>query len=60
MVESFFTPEELDPAKEAIGELVESLANKLYNAGKITSKLTMSVMSHCCTVYVSLLSDQFQ
>jgi hypothetical protein len=37
VIESFFTPEELDPAKEAVKQLVEDLADKLYKAGKIKS-----------------------
>lgn len=35
LVEKFFTPEELDPCKEAVSVLVEDLAQKLYKAGKI-------------------------
>lgn len=42
VVENFFTHDELDPCKDAVGDLVEELAQKLYNAGKIKSKYKMS------------------
>ncbi|KAL4219387.1 hypothetical protein ACF0H5_021967 [Mactra antiquata] len=35
VVEDFFKPEELQPCRDAIAEMVELLANKLYDAGKI-------------------------
>ena len=35
LVEEFFSREELDPCREAVNELVEQLAQKLYTAGKI-------------------------
>lgn len=42
MVESFFTEEELSPGKEAINDLVDELAHKLYNGGKIKSEYVQS------------------
>lgn len=36
VVDNFFQPEELNPAKDSIKDLVEQLAQKLYKAGKIT------------------------
>jgi len=38
MIDNFFKEEELNPCKEAINLLVDKLADKLYNAGKIKSK----------------------
>ena len=38
LVPNFFTQEELDPVKNAISELVDGLANKLFAAGKIDDK----------------------
>jgi hypothetical protein len=35
VIEDFFTPNELNPAINAIEDLVDDLAQKLYNAGKI-------------------------
>lgn len=35
VVEDFFRPEELQPCRDAIEEMVDLLANKLYDAGKI-------------------------
>ena len=35
----FFKPEELDPAREAVAEEVDKLANKLYDAGKIKGQV---------------------
>ncbi|XP_046548110.1 phytanoyl-CoA dioxygenase domain-containing protein 1-like [Haliotis rubra] len=35
VVEKFFSKEELDPCREAIEELIEDLAQKLYKGGKI-------------------------
>ena len=32
----FFKPEELDPVRKAVEIEVDDLANKLFNAGKIT------------------------
>lgn len=37
-MEKFFTEEELQPCRDAIADMVEMLANKLYEAGKIKSK----------------------
>jgi len=36
-LESFFKPEELDPGKLAIDELVDKLACTLFEGGKIKS-----------------------
>lgn len=48
MVENFFRPEELNACREAIKVLVDDLAKKLHDAGKITSKEnTTPLMSHC-------------
>ena len=38
LVPNFFTHEELDPVKDAIGELVDTLANRLFAGGKIDDK----------------------
>lgn len=38
VVEKFFTPEELQPCRDAIDVMVENLANKLFAAGKIKEK----------------------
>lgn len=38
MVENFFRPEELNACRDAIKVLVDDLAKKLHDAGKITSK----------------------
>jgi hypothetical protein len=38
LLDSFFKPDELDPGKAAINDLVDGLANKLFEAGKIKSK----------------------
>ncbi|XP_013416110.1 uncharacterized protein LOC106177775 [Lingula anatina] len=35
LVEEFFTPEELEPVRHAVDNLVEELAQKLYKAGKV-------------------------
>ena len=35
VIEDFFTPNELNPAINAIDDLVDDLAQQLYNAGKI-------------------------
>lgn len=35
IVSDYFTPDELQPCRDAVGDLVEELAQKLYNAGKI-------------------------
>jgi len=37
LIDSFFTEDELNPGKDAINDLVDELAHKLYNAGKIKS-----------------------
>ena len=36
MVEDFFAPEELQPCRDSISEMVDNLADKLHKAGKIT------------------------
>ena len=41
LIENFFTEEELNPCKDAINLLVDQLANKLYDAGKIKSMLQL-------------------
>jgi pleckstrin domain-containing family G protein 5 len=38
-VEDFFTPEELQPCRDSISEMVDNLADKLYQAGKITGDI---------------------
>ena len=38
MIDSFFAEEELNPGKNAINELVDELAHKLYNGGKTKSR----------------------
>jgi len=38
LIDSFFKEEELNPAKDAINDLVDELAHKLYKGGKITSQ----------------------
>jgi len=38
LIDSFFTEDELNPAKGAINDLVDELAHKLYNGGKIKSR----------------------
>ena len=38
LVPSFFTEEEMQPAIEAVEECVDTLADKLYNGGKIKDK----------------------
>ena len=35
VIENFFTDEELEPCRQEIATIVDKLANKLYNAGKI-------------------------
>ena len=39
VVENFFKPEELEPCKRDIEQLVENVAQKLYQANKINGKL---------------------
>ena len=39
LVPEFFLKEELDPVFNAINKLVDDLAEKLYAAGKIKSKI---------------------
>lgn len=47
MVENFFRPEELNTCRDAIKVLVDDLAKKLHDAGKITSKENPTpLMSH--------------
>jgi len=38
LVPNFFTPDELDPVKDAVSGLVDGLANKLFTSGKIDDK----------------------
>lgn len=38
VVEKFFKPEELQPCRDAIDKMVDNLANKLFDAGKIAQK----------------------
>ena len=38
MVKDFFKPEELDPCREDIGVMVDQLAHKLFDAGKVKSE----------------------
>jgi len=38
VVEDFFTPEELQPCRDAIAGMVDVLATKLHDAGKITGR----------------------
>ena len=45
MVEDFFTPEELEPARAACGRLVDIVAQRLYKAGKIASESSSSFLS---------------
>ena len=40
LIEDYFTPEELEPIKTAIAKLVDYVAERLYDEGKITSKKT--------------------
>ena len=35
VIDNFFTDEELEPCRQEIATIVDKLANKLYNAGKI-------------------------
>lgn len=46
IVKDFFKPEELNPVRDAIADLVEDLAQKLYKAGKIKGKLLKLIESH--------------
>jgi len=39
VVENFFKPEELEPCKRDIAQLVENVAQMLYQANKISGKL---------------------
>ena len=38
MVDDYFSQGELEPCKKDLEKLVDDLAKKLYNAGKIKSK----------------------
>lgn len=38
VVEDFFTPGELQPCRDSISQMVDNLADKLHQAGKITEK----------------------
>ena len=38
LVKDFFPPKRLDVVREAVNDLVDQMANKLYDAGKIKSK----------------------
>ena len=35
VVDDFFTKDELEPCRQEIATIVDNLANRLYNAGKI-------------------------
>ena len=48
-IEKFFEPEELNPCRDSVAELVEELAQKLYKAGKIKGKL-IAFQSFLCDV----------
>ena len=43
MIEEFFTPDELEPVKGALNTLVDNLAHKLYNAGKLRSMQQLAI-----------------
>ena len=43
MIEDFFTPDELEPVKGALNTLVDNLAHKLYNAGKLRSMQQLAI-----------------
>ena len=42
IVRDYFTPEELQPCRDAVDNLVEELAQKLFKGGKIDSEFTMT------------------
>jgi len=54
-MESFFTEEELNPGKDAINDLVDELAHKLYNGGKIKSRLIFILSILYCRLFLPLL-----
>ena len=58
MVEDFFTPEELEPARAACGRLVDIVAQRLYKAGKIASESSSSFLSLAGAATRSFLSRQ--
>ena len=43
MIEDFLTPDELEPVKGALNTLVDNLAHKLYNAGKLRSMQQLAI-----------------
>ena len=50
MVDSFFSEEELNPCKDAVNSLVDKLAHKLYDAGKIKSTYQVVLLyNFACT-----------
>lgn len=52
MVENFFPPEELNACRDAIKVLVDDLAKKLHDAGKITSKENTTPLTRHCVVMI--------
>ncbi|XP_065897659.1 uncharacterized protein [Dysidea avara] len=55
LIPSFFTREELEPIKNAINELVDALANKLFAGGKVDDKCEKAGFYH----RLALLEKQF-
>jgi len=50
VVDSFFSEEELNPCKDAVNSLVDKLAHKLYDAGKIKSTYQVVLLyNFACT-----------
>ena len=46
LVENFFTTEELEPARQACSKLVDIVAQRLFKAGKISSRnITLSYLN---------------
>ena len=51
-VENFFSPEELQPVREEIEEMVEDLAQRLVKAGKIKSEIFRRyLVQNCCELF---------
>ena len=46
-MENYFYPEEIEPCKQACDQLVDDLANRLYKAGKIKSKINTYACLFC-------------
>lgn len=57
IVENYFTEEELEPCKKAAEDLVEDVANKLFNAGKIKRKIVFNISTMTFYDSRSLLFD---